>query len=401
MRRLLTTYRKAFSGLPRDVWLIALAAFVNRAGTMVTVFLPLWLVREHNFNESDAITFMALFGAGAVVGTLIGGWLTDHFRPLPVQVGALTGVAAAFLALANTTSPAALGTLTLTIGLLGQAFRPANDTLLATVSAPDQRARAYGLHRIAINLGWTIGPVAGGLLSELSWTLLFWSDAATCLVAAAILHQSFRGRRTTPQPPTTTNPKLPTTPLQDPHFLALAFCTLLVSLVFVQFFSTLTVYLGEGLGWSPARVGAMQSINPVLIVLFEMLLVQRYTHANPLRVVAFGALLIGAGFGLLAASPGTAWIVVCIAVLTFGEMLHYPFATSYTANRASDQTRGRYLAIYGLAFSLAMVAGPVIGGAVRARYGWAALWIGAGGVGVLGALAFARLAHAVARERDQ
>ena len=130
----------------------------------------------------------------------------------------------------------------------------------------------------------------------------------------------------------------------DPLFLGLALCTLLVSLVFVQFFSTLTVYMGEGLGWSPARVGAMQSINPVLIVVFEMLLVQRYTSANPLYAVAAGAALIGAGFGLLALSPHALWIVVCITALSFGEMLHYPLAMSYTANRAADHTRGRYLA---------------------------------------------------------
>lgn len=366
---------------------------------MVLVFLPIWLVRVHGFEEHAALTTVGLFGAGAVFGTLIGGWLTDRIRALPVQLGTLAGMALGFTLLAASTDTTAISGLVFSIGLLGQAFRPANDTLLAAVCPPPDRTRAFGLHRLAINLGWAIGPVVGGLLSELSWDLLFWADALSCVLAGAVLLVSFRHFDTralgrAPPPPEARSGG----PLRDPLFLALAGCLLLVGLVFMQFFSTLSIYLSEVLAWTPAEIGALQALNPILIVLFEMLLVQRLRNANPMLVIAGGALLIGLGFGLLGASSATLWIVLCIAVLSFGEMLNMPFATSFVASRATDATRGRYLAIYGLAFSLALVGAPVLGGLVRQSHGWQVLWLGTGVLGLVATLGLLLVARALRAE---
>lgn len=46
LRSLTALYADAFSGLPRDVWLLAGAMLVNRAGTMVLPFLSLYLTRQ-------------------------------------------------------------------------------------------------------------------------------------------------------------------------------------------------------------------------------------------------------------------------------------------------------------------------------------------------------------------
>ena len=376
---------------------MALAALVNRAGSMVFVFTPIWLVQVHGFADHDAISTVGLFGAGAILGTLIGGWLTDHIRALPVQLGTLVGMALGFVLLSRSTDPTAIRGLIFSTGLLGQAFRPANDTLLAAVCPPADRTRAFGLHRLAVNLGWAIGPALGGLLTEISWHLLFWADSLTCLLAAAVLLASFKhldtralGRAAPPEPARAGGP------LRDPLFLAFVGCLLLAGLVLMQFFSTLSVYLSEALAWSPAEIGALQALNPILIVLLEMLIVQRLQHANPLVVVASGALMIGLGFGLLSLSPATLWIVLCMLILTLGDMLLLPFSVSFAADRATDRTRGRYLAIYGLAFSLALTGAPVLGGLVQRQYGWHALWIGSGALGVaatVGLLVLARVAR--------
>ena len=364
---------------------------------MVFVFMPIWLVRVHGYEDHDAISTVGLFGAGAIFGTLLGGWLTDRIRALPVQLGTLAGMALGFALLSRSTDPASIGALVFAIGLLGQAFRPANDTLLAAVCPAADRTRAFGLHRLAVNLGWALGPALGGLLSELSWDLLFWADSLTCLLAGAVLLASFRhldtralGRATPHEGARTAGP------LGDPFFLAFASCLLLAGLVLMQFFSTLSVYLSEGLAWSPAEIGALQALNPILIVLLEMLIVQRLRNAQPLIVIACGALLIGLGFGLLSLSPTTLWIVLCMVILTLGDMLVLPFSVSFVANRASDRTRGRYLAIYGLAFSLALTGAPILGGLVQQQAGWRALWITSGGLGLaatVGLLLLARIAR--------
>ena len=44
-------------------------------------------------------------------------------------------------------------------------FEPAAYALVADIARPDQRVPAFGLQRMGINLGWAVGPAAGGLLA--------------------------------------------------------------------------------------------------------------------------------------------------------------------------------------------------------------------------------------------
>jgi MFS family permease len=45
------------------------------------------------------------------------------------------------------------------------------------------------LRRLAVNLGMTFGPAAGGFLALYSYTWLFAVEGATCLFAAAAMHR--------------------------------------------------------------------------------------------------------------------------------------------------------------------------------------------------------------------
>jgi predicted MFS family arabinose efflux permease len=74
-RSILATYRAAFSGLDRSVWLLSLATLVNRSGTMVMPFLVLYLTEKRGFAITDAGRALGLYGVGGVLGSYLGGWL--------------------------------------------------------------------------------------------------------------------------------------------------------------------------------------------------------------------------------------------------------------------------------------------------------------------------------------
>ena len=85
LRALISTYRAAFAGLPREVWLLAGALLVNRAGTMVLPFLSLYLTRDLGLTAARAGLIIGSFGLGSMAGSYIGGWLSDRIDPLRVQ----------------------------------------------------------------------------------------------------------------------------------------------------------------------------------------------------------------------------------------------------------------------------------------------------------------------------
>ena len=79
MKHLYISYINTFKGLSREVWWLALITFINRSGTMVIPFLSLYLTEDLKFSLSDVGWVMAAFGLGSVVGSWLGGKLTDSF----------------------------------------------------------------------------------------------------------------------------------------------------------------------------------------------------------------------------------------------------------------------------------------------------------------------------------
>src|ERR1051325_2868060 len=81
-------YKKAYTGIPRPAWRLALVMFVNRSGTMVIPFLPVYLIHER-YTLQQAGYVMGAFGLGSIGGGYIGGRLTDRFGSFYIQFSSL------------------------------------------------------------------------------------------------------------------------------------------------------------------------------------------------------------------------------------------------------------------------------------------------------------------------
>ena len=77
MKTIYANYLANFRGLSREIWLLSLVTFINRAGAMVIPFLSLYLVNVEGFTLPQVGWIMSCFGLGSLVGTYIGGRLTD------------------------------------------------------------------------------------------------------------------------------------------------------------------------------------------------------------------------------------------------------------------------------------------------------------------------------------
>ncbi|MEO1337181.1 MAG: MFS transporter, partial [Myxococcota bacterium] len=184
---MLNLYRTAIRGLPAEVWWYSAAAFVNRAGTMVLPFLALYLRDALQFSATDVGRILAAFGAGSLAGTFFSGALIDRFGGHRVQIGSLVLSGLAFIALVPLTS-----FIGLTIGVFGAAavseiFRPAVTSAIGSVIDPKDRARGFAVLRLAVNAGMAVGPALGGLAAQVDFTLIFWGEGITCILAGLFL----------------------------------------------------------------------------------------------------------------------------------------------------------------------------------------------------------------------
>ncbi|MCB0793524.1 MAG: MFS transporter, partial [Flavobacteriales bacterium] len=131
---------------------------------MVIPFLSLYLTKDMGLTFQQVGWIMSCYGAGSVVGSWLGGWLTDRLSHYDVMVGTLltSGLALILMQFVEGFLPFCAGIFVLT--LLMDGFRPAIFVALRSYAVPQNRTRAVTLIRLAINLGFSLGPAVGGFI---------------------------------------------------------------------------------------------------------------------------------------------------------------------------------------------------------------------------------------------
>lgn len=379
--RTVQLYRNAFTGLSRDIWLLSLVTFINRAGTMVIPFMTVYLTTQRSFSFRDAGFVMSSFGLGSIVGSLWGGRLTDRYGYYPVQFWTLLGSGFLFFVLMQLHTVLALCLGTFALSSVADAFRPANQTAIAFYSRPENRARAFGLMRLAINLGFAAGPVLGGLLAgSLGYSWLFALDGITCIFAAVLFRLTLdpKGQQKLmerqEEEPEAALPNR--SAYRDLRFLFFLVMIVLGATAFMQLFNSLPVFLKQSYGFSEAQIGLLTTINGLLIVAVEMPLVYGMERRmSSLRAVAVGNILFAVAFCVLAGGSYHIIAPMCfMIILTLGEMLAMPFSSTYAASRAHPSRRGQYMGLYSMSWGLALIIAPTAGLWLAETYGFVFLW---------------------------
>ena len=388
-RRLAQLYGEAYGGLPRAAWLLALLEVVNRSGMMVLFFFTTYMTLKLGFTVVEAGSVMSAYGVGSMLGTYLGGRLCDRIGAYHVQKLSLGASGALLVALQWPRSPWLLAALMLALAAFTDALHPANAAATAQICTPELRPKGFALHRLAGNLGVSVGPVVGGSLALLDYKWLFWADGITSLAACALAFAFLR--RAGPHGEARLEGARPALPAwRNTPFLRLLPLVFGVGLVFSQFFSTYPLYLRLHYGLPESAVGRLIAVNTLLIVAVEMLLMHALRHRSPARVVAAGTLLLGLGFGLTPFGATTSFAVFGVVVWTFGEILTLPMLLTLTTLRSDPAAMGEYQGLTSLAFATAMTFGPALSTRLWDAAGPEWVWYACAALGVAMALGFAR-----------
>lgn len=153
--------------------------FQGIAGTIPWGAIPYFMVeyfkREMGFSASQATTIFLIFGAGNIVGMLIGGWLGQKLynkspRLVPVASG-ITTILGAILTIFVFSENIIAGSFILvsSIGFVAALFDsytgPNVKMMLMNVNEPQSRGRIFSIFNLTDSLGTGIGKLVGGTLS--------------------------------------------------------------------------------------------------------------------------------------------------------------------------------------------------------------------------------------------
>jgi predicted MFS family arabinose efflux permease len=383
-------YRNAFSGLSRSTWWLAFVLLVNRSGTMVVPFMTIYLTQHHHYSIAQAGFVMGLFGLGAVAGGYVGGKLTDKYGFFDIQFFTLLGGGILFMVLGQMNSFPLICIFTLLLSFVNEAFRPANATAVAHFSKPENRTRSYSLNRLAVNLGWAVGGLLGGMLAMVNYEILFWVDGITNITAAFLLRHFLRPSNAVAPEHHTSAERTGTSAYRDKFYLWFIVCTLLFAMCFFQLFTNLPVYFKQKLHFTEFFIGILMAVNGLIIAFIEMILVyQLEGRRSSLWYITLGVGLCGCSYMLYNLLPGAHLLAIgAMVVITMGEILAMPFMNAFWISRSSLNNRGQYAGLYTIAWASAQVLGPTLGAQVAEHYGFTWLWWMTGALCLLASAGF-------------
>lgn len=389
-----------------------MVSFVHRSGTMVLPFLALYLTSQKGLTAREAGGILSLYGVGSIGGSYLGGWLSDRLGSVQTQLASLCSAAVAFVTLGIMPTPFSIAVLVLLLSLVAESFRPANAATLAEISPAELQVRAFSLRRMGTNLGMAIGPAVGGVLVVYSYSVLFFVEAGVCLLTAGLLRVLFRdtikseGEESGADHPTHENPYAGShssfdSPWLDNIFVTLCVLTLLLITVLAQLFGTYPLTIFEIYGLPEYTVGLVFTLNTLIIVVFQMVIIRMIARFDTLQVVGLGALLLCGGFSLLQFTSSIPMIGLTVLVWTLGEMLTTPLLEGFVAERSPVESRGQYMGMFSAAFSGAFVLAPLAGTWIYEVFGYQVLWWTCGVIGVGLCLGFNWLNTKVRQEHPQ
>lgn len=356
--------------------------FINRLGGFLNIFLVLYLT-SLGHSAGKATLALGAYGAGTVLGVLIGGSFSARLGARNTSAVSMAGSAALTAALLYLTDYGALLAVVVLAGLAGQMFRPASAALLSELAGPDRQVMVFAMYRFGLNLGAMAAPLVGFGLFRLggdSYDLLFWGEALIALAFALLAWRTLpAGKAATPDTTLPAGSYLAV--LRDRRFTLYLIATVLHTAVYAQYLSTLPLDVaaaGLGLIWYTAAV----SLNGLLVIAFELLLT-KVTQDWPVRVtIGLAFALLGGGVALYGLPMGPAVIVIGTLVWTLGEIIGGPAIFSYPAVIAPARLKSHYLGSFHFAFGLGSALGPVAGGWLFAALGHS-FWYAVGGISLL------------------
>ena len=375
MKKLYLNYLETFKGLSTEVWWLALITLINRAGTMVIPFMSLYLTKSLDFTLKDVGWIMSCFGLGSVLGSWLGGKLTDKIGSYKVMKTSLFFTGLLFLGLQFITSFYGFCIGIFLVMLVADTFRPAMFVALSAYSKPENKTRSVTLIRLAINLGFSAGPAIGGLIITFyGYQGLFWIDGITCTLAAVLLLQVLHPKKA--KILDEVKVKNPVSAYKDKAFWIFFVAMFIFGFVFMQYFSTMPLYYKEARMLTVLEVGLLMGFNGGFIAVFEMPLIKwlETTKNSKTKLVALGLFLVAISFLVLNLSSWAGILIFGMFLMTIGEMIAFPFSNAFALDRAKKGNQGEYMALYAIAFSLAHIFSHNAGMQMVAKYGYEFTW---------------------------
>jgi len=415
MPKLVDRIRTTYTEYPKQFWVLIGASFIDSiGGAMMFPYFTLYLTKRFGVGMTQVGLVFAIFSITGVVGSTVGGALTDRWGRKTMLIFGLMASATSTLLMGLANSFAMFVTVALVVGMMSRTGMPAQRAMVADILPVEQRTQGYAMLRVVHNLAVAVGPAIGGFIAMHSYMTLFITDAVGSTLTALVVLLAIRESRPISEAEAA-GEKQPgilsafggySLALRNGVFMLFMGAYILQVMGSQQMFGTLGVFMRDVRGYTEQNYGLIITVNGLMVVLFQFPITRLCQRVPRLRLMALGALFYAAGLMIFGLANVYVLFMLAMAVATIGEMMTAPTSQAIAAEMAPEDMRGRFMAVYGLSWSISSAIAPTLAGllmdAGRPFWVWycaSALAVVAA-VGYLGLRRFARQSVATSGARQ-
>ena len=139
-------------------------------------------------------------------------------------------------------------------------------------------------------------------------------------------------------------------------------------------------------------------MSAVTVILFQFWVTRRVKKYPPMLMMALGAGFYMVGFSMYGFVSAYFLFVSAVVLITIGEMIAMPVSQALAANFAPADMRGRYMALFSLAWAVPATVGPWAAGMIIDNYDPNWVWYLSGVLCFMAVIGFLWL-HLATRKR--
>ncbi len=402
MNRVLINPVKLLKGYPRQMSLMFYGMLISAIGSsMIWPFLMIFVKQRVNLPLAQIASLMTINAIVGILSAFIAGPIADRIGRKWVMVVSLAGTGLVYFFMSSAHTYSGFAILLGLNGAFTPLFRVGSDSMLADLIPMDRRADAYALMRLSNNAGISIGPMVGGFLATLSFSITFIIAAVGMLIYSLML--AFFAHETLPSLPDDVKPHHPMggylVVFRDSQFLSFIFAFILAQMCAVTIWILMPVYANSNFHVSESQYGFIPTTNALMGVFLQVFVTNISKRYRPLWVMTLGTLLYAIAVGSVAFAHSFTGFWVSMVVMTWGELLLMPTSSAYVASMAPVDMRGRYMSVAGLSWSAAAGIGPLLGGYLSDHVAPVATWYGGFIIGLVGIVGFLLLSQVEKRKQ--
>ena len=369
--------------MTRPLLIIFLTILVNLIGFGIIIpLLPFYAVTFGASPLTIGLLF-AVFSLCQLIAAPALGDLSDRHGRRPILVFSLAGTVVSFVLLALAHSITMLFVARIVDGLSGGNISTAR-AYVADVTAPKDRARAYGMIGAAFGLGFILGPAMSGVLSRVSYTAPIWTAAAMTFVATLMawfwLPETVHRAQAGTGNPLRFLPELFERPLVR-RVLVIDF---IYWSAFGAFQTTFALFASRRFGFDAGQTGYFFAAFGVLGVIVQGGLIRPIVRklGDKLTFV-LGLSFAAIGLAWAAMAHSVSMFAIALVPLALGIGFGHPTVSSLVSLVAKRDEQGRVQGAASGVESLGRTVGPVWGNASLQQFGEASPYLSAAALLVL------------------